>query len=94
MHYSEFVLTPEERADKDKVKREKQLERNALINKHVIDNKLVELKSDELGMNSYYYDTTRKIMYKVLNLYIEGYVVEPVFSISDNQHILQYNSLI
>lgn len=94
MHYSEFVLTPEERADKDTVKREKQLERNALINKHVFDNKLVELKSDELGMNSYYYDTTRKIMYKVLNLYIEGYAVEPVFSISDNQHILQYNSLI
>jgi uncharacterized membrane-anchored protein len=94
MYYSEFTLTDEERADKNRVNLEKQLERNALIEQYVIDNKLVKLKSNEYGMDSYYYDTTTKKMYKVHNLYIEGHAVQPFFCDSDNQNILLYNSLI
>jgi hypothetical protein len=45
-------------------------------------------------MNSYYYDKTKKVMYKVCNVCDWSGNTTPIFEISDDKHILQLNSLI
>ena len=44
-------------------------------------------------MDSYYYDTTRKIMYKVYNVCDWTGDVIPKFEISNDEHILRLNSI-
>ncbi len=45
-------------------------------------------------MDSYYYDYTKKLMYKVCNVCDWSGNINPVFEISYDEHILKLNSLI
>ena len=92
--YSEFVLSNEEMQNKEQMSREVNLKRRHLIESHVKKNGLVELKSDYLGMDSFYYDTKTKTMYKVTNVCGWGRESNPTFEVSNDQHILKLNSLL
>jgi len=71
----------------------KNIHRQQLIKDYVTRNGYIELKSDYLGMDSYYYDKTNKVMYKVCNHCGWNGDINPVFEISKDEHILQFNSL-
>lgn len=94
LNYSDFILSSEHIQDKRKVEYDLNTKRQELIKKYVTSNGLVELQSDYLGMDSYYYDRKNRIMYKVCNICDWSKNVNPVFEISNDQHILQLNSLI
>jgi hypothetical protein len=84
----------------DDIKREEQnkntinAKRQELIQQHVRNNGLVKLKSDYLGMDSFYYDKRTKTMYKLCNICDSSKNINPIFNISTDQHILKLNSLI
>lgn len=65
-----------------------------LIKQHVKTHNYIELKSDYLGTDSYYYDEVNQIMYKVSNTCLHAGNVQPHFIVSNDRHILKLNSLI
>ena len=67
--------------------------RQQLIQKFVRENKLIELKSDYFGMDSYYYSKEKNTMYKVTNICDYSNNVTPNFEISQDQHIIKLNNL-
>ena len=88
--YSDFILDALEQSTEDTNDSEKFQHRQNLIQSHVEKNGLIKLKSNTLGMESYYYDSRTKTVYKVNN------VCEEVrFEIVRcTETILRYNSLI
>ncbi len=94
LNYSPFILSHEEVQDKQQVLDIQNKKRRELIKQQVISNEYIELKNDYFGMDSYYYDTKRKIMYKVSNVCDWSNNINPVFEVSNDQHILQLNSLL
>lgn len=67
--------------------------RQQLISKIVLENNLIELKSDYLGMDSYYYNKERKTMYKVSNVCDYTNNINPAFEVSYDRHIIELNNL-
>jgi len=94
LNYSDFILDAETIQNKEDIELNKNTKRGQLIKNHVIRNGYILLKSDYFGMDSYYYDKTKKIMYKVCNICDWKGDQNPVFEISRDQHILKLNSLI
>ena len=93
LNYSDFILSSEETQNKNYIKSNENSKRQQLIKNHVISNGYIELKSDYLDMDSYYYDKTKKVMYKVCNICNWSGNINPVFEISNDVHILKLNSL-
>ena len=94
LNYSDFILDEETIQKKEAIKLNKNTKRRQLIKNHVERNGYILLKSDYRGMDSYYYDKTKRIMYKVCNICDWNGDINPVFEISMDQHILKLNSLI
>lgn len=94
LKYSDFILSSESIQEKCDIKTKQNIKRKQLIKNHVISNGYIELKSDYLGMDSYYYDKLYKIMYKVCNVCDWTGDINPVFEITYDEHILKLNSLI
>jgi hypothetical protein len=68
--------------------------RHNYIKQFAKENNLILLESDYLGMDSYYYDTNNKIMYKVCNICSSvDKSIKPIFEVSCDYHILQLNKL-
>lgn len=82
LNYSDFILDEETIQKKEAVELNKNTKRGQLI------------KNDYFGMDSYYYDKTKRIMYKVCNICDWNGDINPVFEISRDEHILKLNSLI
>ena len=78
---------------KNDIEYNKNHKRQELIDNHVKSNGYIELKNDYFGMDSYYYDKTNKIMYKVCNICDSMSSDAPVFEISNDKHILLLNSI-
>ena len=93
LNYGEFILSDEQNMEKRNEENDKNQRRQELIKQFVMKNGYVKLKCDYLGMDSYYYDTTRKIMYKVCNICDWTGDVIPKFEISNDEHILRLNSI-
>lgn len=73
---------------------ERNRERGRLIEAYVKNHNLVALKSDYLGMDSYYYDPKTRLMYKVHNCAGPfDASIEPQFQISRDSHIMRLNNL-
>lgn len=64
-------------------------QRRKLIDMHVQKMGYIELQSDYLGTDSYYYDNVNHIMYKVSNLCDWTGDVNPKFQISTDPHIFK-----
>ena len=94
LNYSDFILDEETIQKKKTIELNKNVKRGQLIKNHVVRNGYILLKNDYLGMDSYYYDKTKRIMYKVCNICGWNGDINPVFEISRDQHILELNSLI
>lgn len=94
LSYSDFTLDEETIQKKKAIELNRNTKRGQLIKNHVIRNGYILLKSDYLGMDSYYYDKTKKTVYKVCNICSWYEDINPVFEISMDQHILKLNSLI
>jgi hypothetical protein len=88
--YASFSLSEEEEAEKQKKHLYEMQTRSQLIQNHVKKHQLIELKSDYLGMDSYYLDQTTALVYKVCNV---GCGV-PEFRITNDSHILRLNGLL
>jgi hypothetical protein len=69
--------------------------RSDLIRDHVRDHNLIPLICDYFGMDSYYYDNDKKLLYKVCNVYdkYKDTSIVPIFEVSDDAHILTLNKL-
>jgi hypothetical protein len=66
-----------------------------LLLKNVIDNKYIQLKSDYRSMDYYYYDNSKKTMFKVCSIYSDwDGNINPIFEICYDEHILKLNSLL
>lgn len=87
LNYSEF--TPS--SYHSDIQSSQNAERQRLIKNHVMMNGYIELKSDYRNVDSYYYDKSKKRMYKVCNHCDWSGNVNPVFEISNDEHILQIN---
>lgn len=91
MEYAKFIPLPktdEEIAEEH----EKHTTRQDNIQKFVDDNNLIKLKCDYFGMDSYYYDTNYKTMYKVCNIItMSDKSTIPKFEVSYDSHILEIN---
>ncbi len=94
LDYSDFILDKETIQNKHDIQSNKNRQRQQLIKNHVMSNGYIELKCDSYGMDSYYYDKTRKVMYKVSNICDWNEDIHPIFEISNDEHILKLNSLI
>lgn len=94
LNYSDFILSSESIQNKRDIQSNQNINRQQLIKKYVISNGYIELESDYYGMDSYYYDKTTKVMYKVCNICDWSGDINPVFEISNDEHILKLNSLI
>jgi hypothetical protein len=90
LNYSDFILDSETIQSRQ----QQNIRRQQLIKNHVIINGYIELNSDYYGMDSYYYDKTKKVMYKVCNVCDWSGNITPVFEISNDEHILKLNLLI
>jgi hypothetical protein len=93
LNYSPFLSSIEEIQNAETILEEANAKRAELIKQRVASDKLVELKSDYLGMETYYYNKEKKQMYKVCNICVWSEDYEPNFILSYDRHILQLNSL-
>lgn len=86
--YSTFIPSHDQHADANNV-------RQQLIQQHVKKHGWIELQCDYFGMDSYYYDTKQKIMYRVTNVvgWNPNRDISPVFEVCRDEHILKLNSL-
>ena len=93
MEYAKFIPLPktdEEIAEEHA----KHTTRQDNIQKFVDDNNLIKLKCDYFGMDSYYYDTNYKTMYKVSNIItMSDKSTIPKFEVSYDSHILEINNI-
>ena len=93
MEYAKFIPLPktdEEIAEEHA----KHTTRQDNIQKFVDDNNLIKLKCDYFGMDSYYYDTNYKTMYKVCNIItMSDKSTIPKFEVSYDSHILEINNI-
>ncbi len=94
MQGAPFILSHETIKQKRKMEEEQNRKRQGLINQYVKNHGLIELQSDYLGMDSYYYDKKMRTMYKVSNVCSQYSSPNPIFEISKDEHILKLNSLI
>ena len=92
MNYSRFSTTIDLTTELEIKKR-----RDAFIKQHVEKNKLILLKCDYFGVDSYYYNHHTKTLYKVCNVYnkyTDSSSIEPNFEVSNDTHILSLNNLL
>ena len=93
MKYAEF--TPLPKTNEERIKeQEMHTTRQNNIQKIVDDNNLIQLKCDYLGMDSYYYNKNKKIMYKVhnINTRFDNSAI-PTFEVSHDSYILKLNNI-
>jgi hypothetical protein len=91
MFFSKFIPTIDSTTELEIKKR-----RDDLIKQHVEKHKLILLKCDYFGVDSYYYNYHTKTMYKVCNVY-NKYIdrgITPNFEVSNDTHILSINNLL
>lgn len=90
MKYSTFIPMSDE--DEDELNNRMRVE---YIKNYANMKKWTLLKSDYFGTDSYYYDNTQNIMYKVSNRFgILGNTLEPIFVVCEDPHILELNNII
>lgn len=95
MNYS--IFEPSIDPDQSLVDNEQKMvtRRSDLIRDHVLKNNLIPLNCDYFGMDSYYYNSETKTMYKVCNVYdkYKDTSFTPIFEISTDAHILALNNI-
>ena len=93
MEYAKF--TPLPKTDEEIIEEQATHKtRQDNIQKFVDDNNLIKLKCDYFGMDSYYYDTNYKTMYKVCNIItMSDKSTIPKFEVSYDSHILEINNI-
>jgi len=91
--FSNVVLTPEERTEKDFYRQTLDEERMHKIREYVLKNGLTALKSDYLGMDDYYLSSDRTTVYKVCTVCGWDNNTNPVFEQTDDPHIRELNGL-
>lgn len=89
LKYSDFKLTNREVEEKQRQSNRNLEIRRKNIDEYVKKHNLIKLKSDYFSVDSYYYCPIIKCIWKVSTI---GDPV-PVFEISNDQHILQLNSI-
>jgi len=94
LNYSKFESNQEEEIEKMFIQNIQHKKRSELIQQHIINNKYIKLECDYFGMDSYYYDKNKKIMYKVCDICGWSGDITPIFEISTDEHILKLNSLL
>jgi len=94
MNYSSFVLTEKERKPKEDAMRKSNNERAILIKEYARVNNLQKLKSNYLGMSSYYYSYEYMRLYEVSNICNElDNDINPIFKCIYDENILKLNNL-
>lgn len=91
MNYSSFDSTDELNTNTKNT-----ILKTDIIKQYVEKNGLILLKCDYFGVDSYYYNKSTKIMYKVCNVYNKyaDRSIQPIFEISNDAHILWLNNLL
>lgn len=91
MHYSMYIPDPED----EQVWKNRQILLQENIQKYVEEHKLIPLKCNNFGTNSYFYDKETNTMYAVDN-FIGTYKSSsiPIFKVSTEEPILVLNGLV
>ena len=90
MNYSKYVPSPSSEQDENA----NLIIRGENIQNHVKKNNLIKLKSCYYNTDSYFYDNSKNILYKVHNYFDYDKSLVPNFEVCFDADILRLNNLI